>query len=91
MSSHRPGGSRRNRSRAKPGGLRCVVAGLEPQPGGQFRKGQADLLRPFCGHPPDQVVVGLETMRIFERHLGFANTAQPIQGPRQYHRRAVTS
>ena len=71
------------------GCIQGVVAGLNAEPGGQTREGQADLLRPFRGDPPDQVVVAPATMRILKRNLGLADTAQPIQSLRQHDRRAA--
>ena len=60
--------------------LRHVVADLEAHLAGQFRERLADLLGPLGRHPPDEVVVGHEPVRVLQRELGLADAAEPVQG-----------
>jgi hypothetical protein len=68
-----------------------IVSCREPQPSGQIRQGQADLQRLFRIYPPDQVVIGLKTMGVFQHQLGLAHAAQAIDGSRQHDRHTITS
>ena len=74
------------------GRLRClghVVTDLEPHLAGQIGERPAGLLGPLRRHPPDQVIVGHEAVRVLQRELGLADAAQPVQRLRDHHRPAA--
>ena len=56
-----------------------VVADLQAHLAGQVGERPADLLGPLRWHPPDEVVVGHEAVRVLQRELGLAHAAQPVQ------------
>ncbi len=73
------------------GRLGCGIADREIQPSSQFGEGKGYLQRLLGVDPPDQPVVGLEAMGIFQGYLCLAHTAQPVDGPGQNDGGAVSA